>query len=364
MTVTFGIVGVGGRDKSSFYDMKRLHWLRTEAVCDLDEEKMNAWADDVGVPERYTRYEDLLASDVDFVYVATPPQLHAKMAILALEAGKHVLSELPAVMSIEEGRALVNAVEKTGRLYMLGENYCYRRDVQAFVKFVRDGELGRIVYARGCYTHDDRRHLEEWCKEGIRGWFLTYEWPRYVTHALGPLLYVSGDRVTAVSALAPGRRVNFEGEEPVFTLMQCRTESTAVFQLVYGLGIDRHDICYSFTGETGTIESFSLAVSPMESNPPLLGDNPYRLTRMNVPEEPDLYYGRMIDIDPGHPFNDYRGGSHWESDLCMIATFAECIRDGKPAPIDVHLGLDMTLPGIYALESIRNDGAFVNVPKI
>ena len=362
MTVTFGIVGVGGRDKTAFRDMRRLDWLRAQAVCDLDEERMNAWADDVGVPERYTRYEDLLASEVDYVYVATPPALHAEMAIQALEAGKHVLSEVPAVTDIEEAGALVDAVEQSGRLYMLGENYCFRRDVQAFAKFVQRGELGRIVYARGSYTHDVRRHIREWREEGIRGWFPTYEWPRYITHAMGPLLYVTGDRVAAASALAPGDRVSFDGDKPVFTSMQCRTESGAVFQLVYGLGVDRHDICYSFTGETGTIESLPLAVSPLESNPPILGEKPYRLTRMNVPGEPDLYYGRMTDVDPGHPFNDYRGGSHWESDLCVLAAFAECIRDGKPSPIDVHRGLDMTLPGVCALESIRHDGAWVDVP--
>ena len=41
MTIKFGTVGVGGRDKTSFHDMKRLNWLRTQAVCDLDEERMN-----------------------------------------------------------------------------------------------------------------------------------------------------------------------------------------------------------------------------------------------------------------------------------------------------------------------------------
>jgi len=362
MTVTFGIVGVGGRDKTSFHDMKRLDWLRAQAVCDLDKERMNAWADDVGVPERYTQYEDLLAGDVDFVYVATPPPMHAKMAIQALEAGKHVLSELPAVHTIEEGRDLVEAVEKSGKLYMLGENYAFRRDVQAFTRFIQNGELGRIVYARGSYCHDLRHYLAEWKRTNMRTWFLTYEWPRYVTHALGPLLYATGDSVAAISAIAADGRIHIEEGKPQITSAHCRMESGALFHLFYGHGLDRHEVCYSFTGKAGTIESLPLAVSPVESNPPLLGDKPYRLTRMR--ESGDLYNGRMIDIDPGHPFNSYRGGSHWESDLCILAVFAECIRDDKPSPIDVHRGLDMTLPGICAIESIRKDGAWVDVPAL
>ena len=335
-----------------------------QAVCDLNEPEMHRWADDLGVPERYTRYQDLLESNLDFVYVATPPALHATMSIQALAAGRHVLCEVPAVTTIEEGRALVEAAEASGKLYMLAENYCYRRDVQALAAFVRRGELGSIVYARGCYTHDVRGHLDEWRRKGIRDWFLTYEWPRYITHAMGPLLYVTGDRVIALSALAGGGRIRFGDGKPVFTSMQCRTERGAVFQLIYGLGIDRHEICYSFTGDTGTVESLPLAVSPLESNPPLLGDAPYRLTRMNIPGEPDLYYDRMIDLDPGHPFNDYRGGSHWESDLCMLATFAECIRDGDPSPIDARRGLDFTLPGIRALDSTAAHGAWIDVSAL
>ena len=74
--------------------------------------------------------------------------------------------------------------------------------------------------------------------------------------------------------------------------------------------------------------------------------------------------GGMVDLDPGDPFNAYRGGAHWESDLCIQAVFAECIRDGKPPPIDVHLGLQMTMPGIAAVESMRQGGAPVPVPAV
>ena len=119
------------------------------------------------------------------------------MSIQTLEAGKAVLCEVPAVTNKDEANKLTEAVKKTGLLYMLAENYCYRRDVQAFRHFIRSGELGKIVYARGTYCHDDRE------SERIqKGWWRSYEMPRYITHSSGPILYVTGDKVTHISALA------------------------------------------------------------------------------------------------------------------------------------------------------------------
>lgn len=364
MTVTFGAVGFGGRDKTVYHDLARLDWLHLAAMCDTNEEHLDAYADEFGVEKRFTRYEDLLQCDLDFVFIATPPALHAEMSIQALAAGKHVICEIPTVASVEEGHALVEAIERTGRLYMTAENYCYRRDVQAFAKLIQSGVLGRIVYARGTYAHDDRRFVPEWREQRVRTWFEEFEQPRYITHALGPLLYATGDRVVTIAADGVDARVTYDGDAPFFTAASCRTESGAVFQLFYTMGANCFETCFLFTGETGTIESLPFAVSSLESNPRLLGETPYRLTRQGFDVEPEYIHGGMIDLDPGEPFDSYRGGSHCESDLCILAVFAECVRDGKEPPIDVHMGLDMTLPGIAAVESIRKGGAPVAVPSI
>ena len=364
MTVTFGVVGFGGRDKTVYQDLARLDWLHLAAMCDTNEERLYLHADEFGVERRFTRYEDLIQCDLDFIFIATPPALHAEMSIQALEVGKHVICEIPTVASAEEGHALVEAIERTGRLYMAAENYCYRRDIQAFTKFIQNGELGRVVYAQGTYAHDDRRFVREWREQRVRTWFEEFEQPRYITHALGPLLYATGDRVVTIASDGVDGRIRCEGDQPFFTASQCRMESGAVFQLFCTMGANRFGTCFLFTGETGTLESLPFAVNSLESNPSLLGDTPYRLTRQSSDAGPEFINGGMIDLDPGEPFNSYRGGSHWESDLCVLAVFAECIRDGKEPPIDVHMGLDMTLPGIAAVESTRKGGVPVEIPKI
>ena len=362
MSVTFGVVGLGGRSTSAYGDVKRLDWLELKAFCDVEPKRLERLADEFGVPERYTRYGDLLDSDIDFVFIATPPELHVRMTVQALEAGKHVLCEIPAATNIEEAQLLIEATSRSGLLYMIAENYCYRRDIQAFRRSILSGEIGRIVYASGHYCHDDRDRRANWKKRGVRTWFDDYEQPRYITHALGPLLYVTQDRVTSLVADAPEDRIKVLGNESLFTAVQCKTEKGVVLQLFYGMAVAQHGTWYSFTGEKGTLESLPLAVKPLESKPRLLGEKPYRLTKTGARHEAALRDGRMVDLDPGHPFNTYRGGSHCESDLCVIGVFAEAVRDGKPPPLDVQFGLDIALPGLAAAESVRQGGVPVEVP--
>jgi len=363
MSISFGMCGLGGRDKVFLQDVEQLDWLRLGALCDLNEALLEEWGKRLGVRELFNTYEDLLASDVDFIFLSTPPAVHADMAIQALHAGKPVLCEVPAVASIEEGRALVAAVEETGCLYMMGENFCYRRDIQAFKRFIEAGELGRIIYARGSYCHDFRHEVAWWEQEGIRPWMARYEVPRYITHSLGPLLYVTGQRLERLTAMAPDDRVVMTGHKPVLICVHGRGTNGTIFDSIHSMFVARSDMCFSFTGERGTVESFPFHVDPLQSKPPLLGETPYRLTRTDDADA-DVCNGVMVDLDPGEPFNSYQGGSHWRSDLCQLAVFAECVRDQKPVPIDVHRALDMSLPGIVAMESLQRGGEPVEVPAL
>ena len=63
------------------------------------------------------------------------------MAVAAMKSGIHVGTEVPAALTVEECWDLVNTSEKTGKLCMIMENVCYRRDVMAIVNMVRQNML-------------------------------------------------------------------------------------------------------------------------------------------------------------------------------------------------------------------------------
>src|SRR5262249_14450181 len=106
-----------------------------------------------------------------------------------LAAGKHVLCEVPAVLTLEDAHALVAAAEKSPGVYMLAENYCYIPEVQAVRRLCDDGRFGDVTYAEGQYLHACRSLL--WspdCELTWRG-TLRRDFPgnSYPTHSVGPL---------------------------------------------------------------------------------------------------------------------------------------------------------------------------------
>jgi predicted dehydrogenase len=127
------------------------------AVCDPSEQVRAEWTDGRPEIQAYERFEDLVEDPtIDAVFIATPMLLHAGQALTALNAGKHVLSEVIAAATLEECHALVETVEKTGLTYMMAENYCYRREAMMVKNMADQGAFGDLTYAEGAYIHDCR----------------------------------------------------------------------------------------------------------------------------------------------------------------------------------------------------------------
>ncbi|RST08618.1 Gfo/Idh/MocA family oxidoreductase [Streptomyces sp. WAC05374] len=128
------------------------------AVCGRDAAAVRAAADRHGWAAAETDWRDLVArDDVDVVDICTPGDSHARIAIAALEAGKHVLCEKPLANTVAEAEAMVAAAERArarGRVAMVGFNY---RRVPAMT-YARDliaaGRLGALRHVRVTYLQD------------------------------------------------------------------------------------------------------------------------------------------------------------------------------------------------------------------
>jgi predicted dehydrogenase len=156
--INIGAIGTGRI--SRVHDLPGL-WkhdsARIMAVCDLDSRR----ADDAvalvnghyskasGKPytgvTAYTRYRELLANkDVDAVVISTPDHWHALIAIEAVEAGKDVYLQKPASLTIAEGRALSNAVHKSGRIFQIGSQQRSSPQFRYAAELVRNGRIGEL----------------------------------------------------------------------------------------------------------------------------------------------------------------------------------------------------------------------------
>ena len=151
----------------------------------------------------FTDYDAFLASGIDAVVIASPLPYHARQAIAALDAGVHVLSEVTACHTMEDAIALAAAAERSSARYMMAENYRFLDEVELLKRIHDDGRFGDVYYGEGEYLHDCR---DLWYTEtGELTWRGKGFLGVYCTHSLGPLLYITGDRVKSVSAMiVPG----------------------------------------------------------------------------------------------------------------------------------------------------------------
>lgn len=143
-----GVIGLSmGEWHAEAY--KKLEKAELVAVCDKDA----AWAEHIRakyeVPNVFADYKEMLAmKDLDAVSVATPTFLHLPMAEAAFAAGKHVLMEKPPAMNVAEAEKMAAAAKASGKTLMYSLNQRFDGDVQYLKRYVGEGHLGEIYFAR------------------------------------------------------------------------------------------------------------------------------------------------------------------------------------------------------------------------
>ena len=103
--------------------------------------------------KRYKDYRELLAQkDIDAVCISTPDHWHALQTIHSFEAGKHVYVEKPLTITIQEGREMINAQKKYGKVCAVGLNRRGSHIYQELVQKVQEGVIGKVTTARAQRT--------------------------------------------------------------------------------------------------------------------------------------------------------------------------------------------------------------------
>ena len=215
--VRVGVIGLGQRGPGAVKRMTHIEGVEIVALCDVHEnrvEKCQQMLEQQGLP-RAKSYSGTTeawkavceSADVDLVYIVTPWEYHAPMAVYAMENGKHAAVEVPAAKSIDECWQLVETSERTQKHCMMLENCCYDFFELLTLNMARQGYFGEIIHGEGAYIHDLRElnfskdgYTEMWrLKENFRNGNL------YPTHGLGPICQIMdinrGDQVEYLTAM-------------------------------------------------------------------------------------------------------------------------------------------------------------------
>ena len=153
--IRFGIIGAVGRGSGFVPALRANSHTEISALCDINEEALKENAEGLEITDVFTDVVAMLDSGtVDAVVVGTPMHLHVPQSILALERDIHVISEVPAGVSIEQCRELVRVYLKSKAKYMMAENYCYMRPNMIVKGIARSGLFGELYFGEGEYVHE------------------------------------------------------------------------------------------------------------------------------------------------------------------------------------------------------------------
>jgi len=158
--INVGVIGVGGRGTyvgRTFGVVGQEKSAQVVAVCDVYQKRINMNKDmhatkfDVKV-DGYLDYREVIArKDIDAVIVATPDHWHARIAIAAMKAGKDVYCEKPMCHTIEEVRAMIDAVKETKRVLQVGSQTTSADQWWQAKKLIADGAIGKMLMSQGSY---------------------------------------------------------------------------------------------------------------------------------------------------------------------------------------------------------------------
>ena len=155
--VRVGVVGLRGRGQLHIAMVSGIPGFRLAALCDVDSAVLGRVAEKVRKDGQQVRgfkdVRELIAcKDVDAITIATPNHWHSLAALWACQAGKDVYVEKPVSHNVFEGRQLVNAARKHKCMVQTGTQARSNPDLIEAVAWVRAGNLGKILHARGtCY---------------------------------------------------------------------------------------------------------------------------------------------------------------------------------------------------------------------
>ena len=341
-----GVVGV--RRGQSFAAGAAHAGMELVALCDTWEEKLVEAGRRYGVAT-YTDFDAFLGHAMDAVVLANFFHEHAPLAVRALRAGKHVMSETAACKTLAEAVALARAVEASGKVYLFAENYPYMVFNQEMRRLYQAGEIGEVRYAEGEYNHPMDEAARLGISPGLGHWRNHIPSTYYCTHALAPLMCITDTLPVSVNALSiadtdPGSTVRTGDPGSVIL---CRMDNGAVFRL-FGLMLPGHRVYYRLHGTRGMMEN---------------RDSQVRIQHEEWHREADAPGERLYQPDFPEHAGLARAAGHGGGDFWTNFHFAEAIRAGREPYLDVYRGLAMSVVGIQAWRSALAGGAPHPVPN-
>lgn len=381
--IRIAIIGVGARGSNHNNQLTTIEGVKMVAICDLNENAANAAAkiarDHKHDPKVYTGSPDawkkmLAEVKPDAVFIVTPWELHAPMAIAAMEAGAHAFCEVPLATNIEDLWKVVDTSERTKRHCMLMENVNYGREELLYLNMVRQGVIGELLHGEAAYIHELRMQMEN---GDTTGSWRTFEYMKkngnlYPTHGLGPVAQYMNlarkedqfRRLVSFSSPAIGRHeyaaksqklsnpiwkdAKFNGGDINTSIIKTHVGRTIMIQWdeTSPRPYSRHNL---IQGTKGTLKGFpnGMAIEGVtESYHKWTTSEQFEAIAAKY-EHP--LYKRLGEVAK-------KMGGHGGMDYLMLLRIVECLRNGEALDQNVYEGAFWSSVTPLSIASVAQDG--------
>jgi predicted dehydrogenase len=357
---------VGGHFGTSFQFHEHPNCL-VEAVSDLVPDRCERLKKVYRCDKGYESLETLITDKtVEAVAVFTPAPDHVRHCVAALKAGKHVLCAVPAAMSIEECRLLIDTVKSTGLTYMMAETSHYQQPTISARQFHKEGKFGDLYYTESEYHHAGLESL--FFEGGKRTWRYGFPPMHYPTHCTAHLVSVTGERLTEVSCLGwgdddPVVKENaygnpFWNETAFFKTSKGHAFRVAIYWKGAHRGCERAQwygdrMSFFFPHPNGVGPVIVRTGGQKEKDG---GGFERQLSPFEKYDQPKWWNTDLLPAPLRHD------SSHEGSHTFITHEFVDAVaRNRKPA-VDVYEAVAYTAPGIVAHQSALRGGEQMKVP--
>lgn len=332
------------------------------AICDKSEERIQKALAELSEPVFCCNdFDVLLDSGIDAVMLCNYFHEHAEYAIKALKRGIHVLSETMAAPTPALCVALCRAVEESGCVYLLAENYPFSRACTELSRVCKRGNLGEIVFAEGEYVHPmSPKDEARYGSPDVHG---KYHWRRflpstfYSSHSLAPLMCATGlmpKRVIGKTAPTTEEemRNNNRLRGDSIGVMLVEMDNGAIFRISGSAYIATHGNWYRISGIKGTAETVR-----GESRKVRVHYNDWCIPDG---EEKDSTYPVDFKTDRAKASKFGHGGG----DYYVVKHFLKSLKTGKAyKPLDVYHAVAMAEVAIFGWRSAINNSKQIKIPN-
>ncbi len=264
MQYGFGLIGCGRIANNHIKAITSMDSARLAAVCDIDDARLAAAKEQYGC-QTYSDYCEMLKNPgIQIVNICAPSGLHARMAIDAMNAGKHVLVEKPMAMSLKEAAAMIAAAEKNGvKLGVVHQNR-FNKAIVKLRRALEEGRFGKLTH--GALTvrwHRDKNYYDQapwrgtWAQDG--GCLMNQS-----IHNIDLLQWMMGP-VESVFAYTATNAREIEGEDAAVAVLKFKNGAFATIEAsttVYPCNLE--ETLHLF-GTTGTVGVGGVAVNKIEA---------------------------------------------------------------------------------------------------